>query len=103
MVGVAERRRAGAAAGDAAEVAIGQRPALRGGDLVGQGFQADDLAGTVGQDPGDPGVAQHGFDPGSGLRSGSRGAGTGLRALLKVPSSSAVTMSARGAAAWRAA
>ncbi len=40
VVGVAHGRGAGAAAGDAAEVTVGQDPALRGGDLVGQGFPA---------------------------------------------------------------
>jgi hypothetical protein len=51
---------------------------LRGGDLIGQGLQADDLTEAVGQDPADPGVAQDRFDPGSGLRSGPGGVGAGL-------------------------
>ena len=78
VVGVAHGRWAGAAAGDAAEVAERQDPALGGGDLVVEGLQADDLPEAVGQDPADPGVAQDRFDPGSGLRSGPGGAGAGL-------------------------
>ena len=40
---------------------------LGGGDLVGEGLQAVDLPERIAQDPADPGIAQGGFDPGSGL------------------------------------
>jgi hypothetical protein len=62
VVHVGHRRRAGAAASAAAEVAGGQRPELCLGDGVAHGLEAAHLAEVVEQDPADPGVAQPGSD-----------------------------------------
>lgn len=72
VVGVAERRRVGAATDGAAAVAGPQGRPLGAGDGLAERLEPPDLSEPVAQDPADAGVARDLLDVAAGLRSGSR-------------------------------